>query len=127
MSACQRFPQYGQLHRELRGVVGVLILAPAAHREIGAAGNGALGRRIEHRIERAGHVTAMVVNNMGFDQLAGQDKRNERSFAGVLAPVLRDACQPGAAVDRFFDAQLHRGSHLLHVEQAEARKVIALQ
>ncbi len=86
MSAFERLDQDAALHRELRGVVRVLVMTAAAASEIFAAGNDAVRRGFEHRIEFGGEIAAVL----------GLDGRLRPTRRGVIAGQ-RQPCPRGLA------------------------------
>ncbi len=107
MRSRQRLLQDVELHLQLEGSVGMLVLAAAAAGNIFAAGDDALRGGLEDGAEFGGREAAALRRDAGFYQFAGQRSRNKDRLAGGCGLVRRNAGQAVAAVDRLLDAQLH--------------------
>ena len=103
----QRLLQNVELHLQLKGRAGVLVLAAAAAGNIFAAGYDPLRRGLEDGIEFTGREAAAVRGDAGFYQFAGQRSRNKDRLAAGCGLIRRNARQAVAAIDRLLDAQLH--------------------
>jgi hypothetical protein len=103
--ALQGFAEDCLLDGELCGVGGVLIVAAAAGCVEGAGGLHPLGRAGEDVEQSCFGEGAFIAGDGGLDELAGQCARDEDGFA-------IGACQTGAAVDHFFDLQVHSSARI---------------
>ena len=107
MRSRQRLLQNVELHLQLGGRAGVLVLAAAAAGNIFAAGYDPLRGGLEDGAEFTSSEAAALRRDAGFYQFAGQRSRNKNCLAGGCSLVRRNARQAVTAIDRLLDAQLH--------------------
>jgi hypothetical protein len=93
--AFKRFAKDGLFEGELRGIVGVLLVATAAEAEVRAAGSDALSSGSHDLDEFGGRVAGFVLGDSNPHVFTGKRERNEYSFAIVAGEEV-------AAVDGLF-------------------------
>ena len=101
MRTPQSFLENVELHLQLEGRAGVLVLAATAAGKVLASWRHAFRGRLENGVQFSGSETAPVRGYGGFHQFAGQRSGNKHRL------TCRNARQPVAAVDSFLDPQLH--------------------
>src|SRR5579884_76172 len=110
--APQGFAQNFDLDLHLLLIFDVLILAPTASLEIRAVRINAPSRCALDMIKLRSCEACAFFGQMGINDLSGQNKRDEHSFASSLicrtavGSINRKACKALAAVDHAFDGKV---------------------
>lgn len=116
--AAQIFPQDFFFDFELMLVAGMLVVAAAAAREVGAGGRNAVRGRFEYGVNSSPREAGLLFGESSLDFFRGENKRYEDGFAAWAGFIvgrngggsrgLRDDGKTGqavAAIDQLFDCE----------------------